>query len=92
MILDRRIKEYIKVQEKRKGVQEDILEMDSIYFLCNVETENGERNLDEYEKFKGVEFDSFRSQAGSNAFTLSPHKWLESTDAIGMVSRSGRYG
>lgn len=44
------------------------------------------------ENFKGVEFDSFKNQAGSNAFTLSPQKWIEATDAIGIVSRSGRYG
>lgn len=42
--------------------------------------------------FKGVEFDYFRNQAGSNAFTMSPTKWIESTGAIGMVSKSGRYG
>ncbi len=44
------------------------------------------------ENFKGVEFDSFKKQAGSNAFTLSPQKWIETTGAIGMVSKSGRYG
>jgi hypothetical protein len=44
------------------------------------------------DKFKGVEFDSFRKQAGSNAFTLSPQKWIEKTNAIGIVSKSGRYG
>lgn len=44
------------------------------------------------EKFKGVEFDSFRSQAGSNTFTLSPQKWIESTNAIGIISKSGRNG
>ena len=44
------------------------------------------------ENFKGVEFDSFRNQAGSNAFTLSPQKWIESTNAIGIVSKSGRNG
>lgn len=42
--------------------------------------------------FKGVEFDSFRTQAGSNAFTMSPKKWIEATNAIGIVSKSGRYG
>lgn len=42
--------------------------------------------------FIGVEFDSFRKQAGSNAFTLSPQKWIDSTNAIGIVSKSGRYG
>ncbi len=44
------------------------------------------------DKFKGVEFDSFRKQAGSNAFTLSPQKWIEKTNAIGLISKSGRYG
>ena len=42
--------------------------------------------------FKGVEFDSFRTQAGANAFTMSPKKWIESTNAMGIVSKSGRYG
>lgn len=42
--------------------------------------------------FKGVEFDAFRNQAGANAFTMSPKKWIESTNAIGIVSKSGRYG
>lgn len=42
--------------------------------------------------FKGVEFDTFRNQAGSNAFTMSPSKWIDATNAIGIVSKSGRYG
>ena len=42
--------------------------------------------------FKGVEFDAFRNQAGSNAFTMSPSKWIDATNAIGIVSKSGRYG
>lgn len=42
--------------------------------------------------FKGVEFDAFKSEAGANAFTLSPQKWIENTNAIGIVSKSGRYG
>jgi hypothetical protein len=41
--------------------------------------------------FKLVEFDSFRSQAGLNSFVLSPQKWIENTEAIGIVSKSGRY-
>ena len=40
--------------------------------------------------FKGVEFDSFRKEAGTNAFTLSPQRWIEKTNAIGIVSKSGR--
>ena len=42
--------------------------------------------------FKGVEFDSFIHEAGSNAFTLSPQKWISVTNAIGVISKSGRYG
>lgn len=43
-------------------------------------------------EFKGVEFDSFIHEAGSNAFTLSPQKWIATTNAIGVISKSGRYG
>ena len=42
--------------------------------------------------FKPIEFDRFKNEAGSNAFTLSPQKWIEKTNAIGIVSKSGRYG
>lgn len=44
------IKEYGTVFERRKGTTEDVLEMDSHYFFCEVEAEVGDRNLDEYEK------------------------------------------
>ena len=43
-------------------------------------------------EFKGVEFDSFKNAAGSNAFTLSPKKWIDATQSIGMLSKAGRYG
>jgi hypothetical protein len=42
--------------------------------------------------FKPVEFDGFRKQAGLNSFVMTPKKWIESTQAIGIVSKSGRYG
>ena len=42
--------------------------------------------------FKGVEFDTFRKQAGLNSFNLTPKKWVEATNAIGIISKSGRYG
>ncbi len=42
--------------------------------------------------FKGVEFDSFKNQAGTNSFTLSPSKWIEATGAIGIRSTAGRTG
>ena len=42
--------------------------------------------------FKPLEFEGFRKQAGANAFTMSPRKWIDATNAIGIVSKSGRYG
>lgn len=42
--------------------------------------------------FKPVEFDQFRNDAGTNAFILSPQKWINKTNAIGLISKSGRYG
>src|SRR5665647_144140 len=42
--------------------------------------------------FKPVEFDGFRKQAGLNSFTMTPKKWIETTNAIGIISKSGRYG
>ena len=42
--------------------------------------------------FKGVEFDTFRSQAGLNSFSLTPRKWIENTNAIGILSRAGKQG
>lgn len=42
--------------------------------------------------FKPVEFDGFRNQAGLNSFTMTVKKWVKATNAIGISSKSGRYG
>ena len=42
--------------------------------------------------FKPVEFDGFRKQAGLNSFVMTPKKWIETTGAIGIISKSRRYG
>jgi hypothetical protein len=42
--------------------------------------------------FKGLEFETFKTQAGLNSFSLTPRKWIETTGAIGFQSRAGRYG
>ena len=42
--------------------------------------------------FNPVEFEGFKNAAGANAFTMSPQKWIKATNAIGIVSKSGRYG
>jgi len=42
--------------------------------------------------FKGNEFVTFKTQAGLNSFNLTPRKWIEATNAIGIISKAGRYG
>jgi hypothetical protein len=42
--------------------------------------------------FKPLEFEGFRKQAGLNSFVMTPKRWIESTNAIGIVSKAGRYG
>ena len=42
--------------------------------------------------FKPIEFDRFKSQAGLNSFALSPKKWIEATNAIGLYAKAGRGG
>jgi hypothetical protein len=42
--------------------------------------------------FKPTEFGRFRNESGSNGFVMTPKRWVESTGAIGIFSKSGRYG
>lgn len=43
-------------------------------------------------KFNRVEFDTFKTEAGTNAFVMTPQKWIAATKAVGIVSKAGRYG
>ena len=43
-------------------------------------------------RFKVVEFDHFKSEAGLHTFTLSVSEWIEQTNAIGLFVKRGRYG
>jgi hypothetical protein len=42
--------------------------------------------------FNSIEFDGIKNLAGSNSFSLTPKRWIETTNAIGIVSKTGRYG
>jgi hypothetical protein len=42
--------------------------------------------------FNRVQFEAVRSEAGYNRFVMTPTKWIESVNAIGIVSKAGRYG
>lgn len=43
-------------------------------------------------QFNNEQFDAYRSLAGLNSFNLTPKKWIDSTGAIGIISKAGRYG
>ena len=79
------IARYKNMHEPKDVVKNWLRVRDTIEFLGLWETIHNP-------SFKGVEFDSFRKEAGTNAFTLSPQKWIDSTNAIGIISKSGRYG
>ena len=42
--------------------------------------------------FKPLEFEGFKNRAGLNSFVLTPRQWIDATNAIGLISKSGRYG
>jgi len=42
--------------------------------------------------FNSIEFDGFKNRAGANSFSLTPKRWTEATGAIGIMTKSGRYG
>ena len=79
------IARYKNVHEPKDVVKNWLRVRDTIEFLGLWETIYNPN-------FKGVEFDSLRKEAGTNAFTLSPQRWIENTSAIGIVSKSGRGG
>ena len=42
--------------------------------------------------FNRVEFDAVKNEAGANSFVLTPQKWIQTTNAVGIKSTAGRYG
>lgn len=79
------IARYKNVHEPKDVVKNWLRVRNTIEFLGLWETIHNPN-------FKGVEFDSFRKEAGTNAFTLSPQRWIGNTNAIGIISKSGRVG
>lgn len=79
------IARYKNQKEPRDVVKNWMRNYGTIEFLGIWEKLN---NLD----FKEVEFDSFKNKSGSNSFTLSPQNWILKTNAIGIKSKSGKYG
>jgi hypothetical protein len=42
--------------------------------------------------FKSIEFNAFKNESGANSFALTPQRWIDTTNAKGIISKSGRYG
>ena len=76
---------YADADDPRYPIQNWMRNKDVISYLGLWESINNEN-------FKGVEFDTFRSEAGSNKFKISPQKWIKETNAIGIISKSGNNG
>ena len=75
---------YADNEEPRMPIRDWMRNKEVISFLGLWESINNEN-------FKGGEFDTFKNEAGSNKFKMSPQKWIRETNAIGMISKSGRY-
>ncbi len=90
-IFQKDISDYISLTDMVKGFGDDTMiyswmrNRNTLEFLGIWEEMN---NTD----FKGNEFVTFKSQAGLNTFNLTPKKWIDATNAIGIISKAGRYG
>ena len=76
---------YADEDDPRYPIQNWMRNKDVISYLGLWESINNEN-------FKGVEFDTFKNNAGSNRFKISPQKWIKETNAIGIISKSGNNG
>ena len=92
IIIDK--KEYISLTDLARYADEDdprypiqnwMRNMDVLSYLGLWETIHNSQ-------FKRVEFDTLKREAGSNKFKISPQKWIKTTDAIGIISKSGNNG
>lgn len=76
---------YADADDPRYPIQNWMRNKDVISYLGLWESVNNP-------KFKRVEFDTFKNESGSNKFKISPQKWINETNAIGIISKSGNGG
>lgn len=79
------IAKYRNPNDPRFIIQNWMRNRDTIEFLGLWELLNNK-------KFNRLEFDTFKNSSGRNSFVLTPQQWIENTNAIGIQSKSGRYG
>lgn len=78
------IARYKNPEEPRFVIQNWMRRIDTIQYLGLWEQLNNPN-------FNRVEFDTYRSEAGHNYFTMTPKKWIGGVNAIGIVSKAGKY-
>ena len=76
---------YADKEEPRLPIRDWMRNKDVILYLGLWENINNKN-------FNRGEFAPFKNEAGSNTFKMSPQKWIEKTNAVGIISKSGRYG
>jgi len=77
--------DMVRGEEGSDHIKNWMRNRNTVEFLGLWETMNNQN-------FKGVEFDTFRKDAGLNSFTLTPKKWVDATGAIGIISKAGKNG
>lgn len=76
---------FLNSDDPRYPIQNWMRLKDTIDFLGLWEMLNNDN-------FNRIEFDTFKSQCGRNSFVMTPKKWIEKTNAIGIKSKAGKYG
>ena len=78
------IAKYKNPEDPRFVIQNWMRRIDTIQYMGLWEQLNNPA-------FNRVEFDTFKSEAGHNYFTMTPKKWIDGVNAIGIVSKAGKY-
>lgn len=79
------IAKYLDPENPRFIIQNWMRNRNTIEFLGAWESINNPN-------FNRLEFDTVRNASGTNAFVLTPQRWIAETNAIGITSKAGRYG
>lgn len=79
------IAKYLDPDNPRFIIQNWMRNRNTIEFLGAWESINNPN-------FNRLEFDTVRNASGTNAFVLTPQRWIAETNAIGITSKAGRYG
>ena len=78
------IAKYKNPEDPRFVIQNWMRRIDTIQYMGLWEQLNNPN-------FNRVEFDTFRSEAGHNYFTMTSKKWIDGVNAIGIISKAGKY-